>query len=73
VSTQKDEKIYVHVLNWNAPLLALPPVAGKIAAAHMLVGNTAVDFRQSENGIVLNVPPAKNDETDRIVVLTIAK
>jgi alpha-L-fucosidase len=26
VTTQKDDKIYVHVLEWNAPLLALPPI-----------------------------------------------
>jgi len=73
VTTQKAGKIYVHVLNWNAPLLALPPIQGKIAGAHTLLDNTAIEFTQNANGVVLKVPSAKSEETDRVVVLTIVK
>src|ERR1700728_2755585 len=73
VTTQKDNKIYVHVLNWSAPLLALSPVAGKIASAQMLVGGSATEFTQNANGGILKLPAANKDEIDRVIVLTLAK
>jgi alpha-L-fucosidase len=72
VTTQKENKVYVHVLNWSAPLLALPPVAEKVVSANRLVGQAAVEFTQNADGIVLKVPPASQDEADRVVVLTLA-
>ena len=73
VTTQKADKIYVHVLNWGAPLLALQPVTGKITAAHSLLDNTSIDFTQKPDGIVLKLPPPGKDEVDRVVVLTVTK
>jgi alpha-L-fucosidase len=74
VTTQKkDDKIYVHVLSWSAPLLALPPIERKIAHAQLLVEGTAVTFTQSAEGVVLSVPQAKAGETDRVIVLTLSR
>jgi alpha-L-fucosidase len=73
VTTQKENKIYVHILNWGAPLLALPPIAGKIIEAHSLLDGSPAEFTQNSNGIILKLPPAKNDETDRVVQLILAK
>ncbi len=73
VTTQKDNKIYVHVLSWSAPLLALPPVAGKVASAQTLVGGAATEFTRNANGVILKLPAAKSDEVDRVIVLTLAK
>ena len=73
VTTQKDNKIYVHVLNWSAPLLALPPVAGKVTSAQMLVGGATTEFTQNANGVILKLPAASKDEIDRVIVLTMAK
>lgn len=72
-TTQKNNKVYVHVLNWAAPLLALPPFATKISGAHSLLDGSPVEFTQNPDGVVLKVPPLNNDETDRVVVLTLAK
>ncbi len=71
VSTQKENKIYVHVLNWNAPLLALPPIANRVTAAHSFVDGAAVEFTQHGDGLVLKVPATKPEETDRVIVLTV--
>jgi alpha-L-fucosidase len=71
VTTQKGNKIYVHILNWGAPLLALPPMSTKITAAHSLVDNASVEFTQSADGVVLKVAPPKGDETDRVIVLDV--
>jgi alpha-L-fucosidase len=72
VTTQKDNKIYVHILNWSAPLLALPPLARKLTSARLLVGDAAVEFTQNADGVILKVPPQSPDQTDRVVVLTTA-
>jgi alpha-L-fucosidase len=70
VTTQKDNKIYVHVLNWTAPLLALPPFATKVAAAHSLLDGSPVEFTQDTDGVILKIPLSRNDETDRVIVLS---
>src|SRR3989440_2431359 len=73
VTTQKPGTIYVHVLSWSAPLLALPPIQGNVTSAHTLIKNAPVQFTQSANGVVLTLPPATKDELDRVIVLSIAK
>jgi len=70
VTTQKNDKIYVHVLHWNAKLLALSPVSDSIRAARLLTDNSSVPFTQNENGIVLTLPEPSAHELDRVVVLT---
>jgi alpha-L-fucosidase len=73
VTTQKENKIYVHVLNWSAPLLALPPIATRVSKAQSLLGGGAAEFTQDSNGIVLKLPQPTNDEVDRVIVLTLAR
>jgi alpha-L-fucosidase len=73
VTTQKENTVYVHVLNWAAPLLALPGIPSKIVAAHSLLDKKSIDFTQNADGIVLKLPPPDKDETDRVVVLTMTK
>jgi alpha-L-fucosidase len=69
VSTQKNDKVYVHVLHWNAPLLALPPLQKTVKSAHSLTDNSAVTVTQNAEGIVLKLPAAIKGEIDRVVVL----
>ena len=73
VTTQKADKIYVHVLNWRSPLLALGPIAKKIVSAQGMVDGANVEFTQSADGVVLKVPAPKAGEVDRVVVLEVAK
>ncbi len=70
VTTQKGDNVYVHVLSWNAKLLALPAISSTIHRARMLTDGSAVPFSQTKDGIVLTLPQAKAGETDRVVVLT---
>jgi len=73
VTTEKADKIYVHVLAWNAPLLALPPISNKVTSAHSLVDNSGVEVTQNADGVILKLAPPKNDETDRVIVLTLGR
>jgi len=71
VTTQKGNNIYVHVLNWAATLLALPPIQGKITAAHVLLDNQPITFTQNADGVVLKLASPSKDETDRVIVLSL--
>jgi len=74
VTTQKENKVFVHVLNWRAPLLALPPFPSRIAQAHSLKDNAAVQFTQNADGVILKLPqPAhpNDEETDCVIVVTL--
>jgi alpha-L-fucosidase len=73
VTTQKENQIYVHVLTWGSPLLALPPIEGKISSAHLLLGGDPVEVTQAADGVILNLRARGKDETDHVIVLTMSK
>jgi alpha-L-fucosidase len=72
-TTQKGDKIFVHVLHWDAPMLALPPIEKSITAAHEFLSGSKVEFTQNGSGVVLKLPAAAKSVVDRVVVLTIAQ
>lgn len=69
VTTQRGDTVFVHVLDWGQPLLALPPLPKDVASATMLAAGTRVPFTQNAEGVVLTLPPAREGEVDRVVVL----
>ncbi|HWZ97501.1 MAG TPA: alpha-L-fucosidase [Candidatus Dormibacteraeota bacterium] len=71
ITTWKGNKIYVHVLKWNAPLLALPPIQKSISGAQELVSDAKVEVTQTGNGVVLKLPEAAKGQVDRVIVLTV--
>jgi alpha-L-fucosidase len=71
VTTQKADKIYVHVLQWKAPLLALPPIEKTIKSAQEFGNESPVEFKQTSDGVVLKVPSAGKSEVDRVIVLRV--
>jgi alpha-L-fucosidase len=72
VTTQKDGKVYVHLLDWEDETLALPSLPGKVTSARLL-GGGPVRWREDEAGLVLRVPRAGRDEFDTVVVLEVAR
>jgi alpha-L-fucosidase len=72
VTTQKDDTVYVHLLDWEDVALALPPLPGKVASARMLVGGKPVTWREDEAGVVLRVPKVDRDELDTVVVVELS-
>ena len=67
-TTQRGDTVFVHVLDWPDPLLALPPLGRSVKSAHLLRGGMAVPYQESTAGVTLQLPPAK-EEIDRVVVL----
>ena len=68
----KAQKVYVHVLDWNDELLALPKMA-KIKSASTLHGATKVEFHQQASGVTVRIPAAARDAIDTILVLEMSQ
>ncbi|HEY9046227.1 MAG TPA: alpha-L-fucosidase [Ohtaekwangia sp.] len=69
VTTQKGNKVYIHVLDWTDESLTLPSWGKKIKSAKLFSDKSTVKFIENEFGITLKIPKAKMDETDTIVEL----
>jgi len=73
VTTQNGDRVYVHVLDWADPELALPVLPRRVRAARLLVGGAPVPFRVSPQGVTLTLPVRPEGEVDQIVVLELAR
>lgn len=69
VTTEKEGKIYVHILDWKDRYLPLPSLPG-IKTAKMFGTGQPVALRAVDDGVLLDLPVAGSTESvDRIVVL----
>jgi alpha-L-fucosidase len=66
--TQKDDRIYVHILDWNDELLALPELSG-VKSAKLFASGAALEMTRMNGGMILRIPSALRDPIDTIVVL----
>ena len=73
VTTARGDSVFVHVLDWEDPELALPPLPRAVRAASLLVTGTPVPFRQSAGGVTLTLPRRGDGEVDQVVVLRLAR
>jgi alpha-L-fucosidase len=71
VMTQKGNKIYVHILNWQDETLTMPGLGKKIVKAILFSDQTKVKFLENDFGLSLQIPKAKMDEVDTVVELTV--
>jgi alpha-L-fucosidase len=72
VTTQKGNRVFVHVLDWADPQLALPPLPAKVRGARELLSGSEVSFRSTDEGVLLTLPPRTKDEVDQVIVLELA-
>ena len=69
VTTQKDNKLFVHVFNRSDAIL-VPVKGNKLVSAVTFEDGTKVPFSQVSEGIVLSLPAAQKDTIDQIITLT---
>ena len=67
-STRKGNTVYLHVRDWDAGVLHLPPLPGKLVGTRVLTGGTA-SVVTSPMGLVVSVPEKNRNELDTIVAL----
>lgn len=71
VTTQKDNKIYVHILNWHDEALLLPRLGKKVVNAKVFRDKTPIKFQENEFGLSLLVPKSKFDLIDTVIEIEI--
>lgn len=69
VTTQKGNKLYVHILDLQDHGLFLPITAQKVKKAICFKDKQAIKFKQDKDGVLLSLPEAPKD-IDYIVELT---
>src|SRR5258706_11856223 len=69
VTTQRGSTVYVPVLDWNAPVLALPTMPRPVRSARLLRDGSSVEFTAVKGGLVLKLPEPQPGEVDRVIVL----
>lgn len=69
VTTRHGNTVYVHILEWGDPLLALPPLPGRVVSARRLVGGDAVPVTETGAGVTLALPARRAGEVDLVVKL----
>jgi alpha-L-fucosidase len=71
VMTQKGNKMYVHILNWQDEVLTLPKLGKKVVSAKMFIDKTPVKFLENDFGLSLKVPKEKMNEIDTVIELEV--
>lgn len=69
VTTQKDNRLFVHILELEDKGLFLPITDRKIKKASCFKNQTPIKFKQDKNGVVLELPEVPTD-IDYVVELT---
>jgi len=67
-STSKENRVYIHVLDWPEEGLVLPPLPKKIVGSSLLTGGT-VTVSQAEDGVRMEVAETDRQPIDTIVAL----
>jgi alpha-L-fucosidase len=74
VTTRKENKVYVHILDWPASDMLWVPVGSKVKSAKYLKDGSEAGFVEVESGVLLKpIPERAIDEYDTIVVLEVSK
>lgn len=73
VTTQNANTVYVHVLDWNSPVLALPSLPGPVRSASLLRNDAPVAVEELEGAVVLRLPERPAETVDEIVALEIER
>jgi alpha-L-fucosidase len=73
VTTQKGNKVYVHILNWQDPVILLPSLPQRIVSGHFLKDGSAAQITASDLGVLVKIPETAVDEYDTILVLDLVQ
>ncbi|MGD8700554.1 MAG: alpha-L-fucosidase [Gemmatimonadales bacterium] len=73
VTTTRGDTVYVHVLDWNSPVLALPELPDRVRSARVLRTGREAPFDRVDGAIVLRLPDRPAGTIDEIVALEIER
>ena len=70
VTTQKGNRVFVHVLDWPQDRLLLPDIGRTIDSVRSFPDGEPLEWEENDFGLLLQLPPAKG-QPDRIVEITV--
>ena len=70
-TTAGSKAIYVHVFDWAPPLCTLTGVNYRILSARLLASGAPLKFRQSEDKLEIEIPPAAPDADVSVIALNL--
>jgi alpha-L-fucosidase len=73
VTTQKGDRVFVHVLDWKDPVLALPRPARAVKSAALFGSGKTLRFTLQPDVLLLHLDPASFDPIDTILVLDLGR
>jgi alpha-L-fucosidase len=74
VTTRKGDKVYVHILDWQDPVLALPRLPQRVRSARLLKDGSRVKYAENDFGLLLKLPERNAAEDyDTIITLELAR
>jgi alpha-L-fucosidase len=73
VTTRKGDRVFVHVLDWNDRLLALPRPDKPVKRARYFAGGKPVPFTLEKDALLLRLDPPAPDAIDTIVELELGR
>ena len=71
VSTQTADTVFVHVLDWDGPVLALPTFGRDVVDARLLRTQDTVRLETTDAALLLTLPSRPDDLVDEVVALRI--
>jgi alpha-L-fucosidase len=69
VTTQKGDTVYVHLLDWDDPVLSLPALPRRVKAARLLKDGRPVAVQQTASTLALTVPGGERDPYDTVIAI----
>jgi alpha-L-fucosidase len=69
VTTHKDDRVFVHVLDWQQDTLLIPNLDRPIQRVRSFPDGAALDWEATEFGTLLRLPPSSGDP-DRVIEIT---
>jgi len=69
VTTQKGNKVYIHILSPEDNNLLIPDFGKKVKSISLFKSGTKLKFKQDAFGIAVSVPEEILDETDTVLVV----
>jgi alpha-L-fucosidase len=71
VTTQKGNKVYVHILSAENSNFLIPDFGKKIKNIKLFSNGSEIKFKQDGFGITVQVPDDKIDDIDTILIIEI--
>ncbi len=72
VTTERENKVYVHVLDWPDPILSMPQLPRKVENATVLAGGQPVKITNLDGTMLVDLSGITRDPIDTVLVLKIA-